>query len=183
MIVRTTVTSDDGWSVRRAGIGDTDAIAMIWRAGWIDGHAGRVPTELERARLDGSWQASARERIEGTWVACDRDGRVAGFVTVVGDELEQVYVAGNVRGTGVATMLLRHGERIVGSTGFDRAWLAVAAGNYRARRFYEREGWTDAGPLEYLAHTAAGAIPVSVRRYERALSSAQPAFKALGESA
>ena len=52
---------------------------------------------------------------------------------------------------------------------FDRAWLAVAAGNARARRFYERSGWRDAGAFDYAAEIAGGTIAVPCRRYERRL--------------
>ena len=48
-------------------------------------------------------------------------------------------------------------------------WLAVVAGNGRARRYYERQGWSDAGPLDYQAETATGPVPVPVRRYVKRL--------------
>jgi hypothetical protein len=47
------------------------------------------------------------------------------------------------------------------------AWLAVVAGNARARRFYAREGWHDAGPFEYVAQVDGGGIPLACHRYER----------------
>ena len=51
---------------------------------------------------------------------------------------------------------------------FDRAWLAVVAGNARARRFYERNGWSDVDPFDNPAWTTSGAtIPVPARRYEK----------------
>jgi GNAT superfamily N-acetyltransferase len=64
---------------------------------------------------------------------------------VVDDEIEQIYVASEHRGTGAATELLLHAERRVAANGFLAAWLAVVDGNVRARRFYERNGWTDGG--------------------------------------
>lgn len=169
MMIVTPVTLQPEHPVRRARLDDTESIASIWRAGWIDGHAGHVPAKLERARLGGSWAASTQRRIDATWVACDGSGRVVGFVTVVDDEVEQLYVAEHVRGSGVATALLRHGELVARSGGAAVAWLAVAHGNRRARRFYEREGWDDGGPMDYLADTPSGPIPVPVRRYERRL--------------
>lgn len=50
---------------------------------------------------------------------------------------------------------------------FDTAWLSVAVGNARARRFYERSGWTDAAPIDYRAEIAGGTLPVPCRRYEK----------------
>jgi len=74
------------------------------------------------------------------------------------------------RGTGVAAQLLRRGEDEVRGNGHSRAWLAVVAGNARARAFYERHGWRDAGPFTYQAETAAGTFPVPSHRYEIALN-------------
>jgi GNAT superfamily N-acetyltransferase len=80
-------------------------------------------------------------------------GAVAGFVVVVGDEVEQVYVAAEHRGTGVA------------ANGHDRAWLAVAVGNARARRFYEKRAWVDEGVFDYPAATDDGPLAVPCHRY------------------
>ena len=77
-------------------------------------------------------------------------GQVVGFVTVLEDEVEQVYVAAAARRTGVADVLMRHAEQVIARR-FDTAWLSVAVGNARARRFYERNGWRDAGALDYRA--------------------------------
>ena len=53
---------------------------------------------------------------------------------------------------------------------FDTAWLAVVAGNARARRFYEKSGWHDAGGFDYPAEIKGGTIPVPSRRYEKGLT-------------
>ena len=74
---------------------------------------------------------------------------------VAGAEVEQVYVAAGHRGSGVARLLLAEAERLVAAGGHPRAWLAVVAGNERARRFYAREGWTDEGPFSRAASRAA----------------------------
>ena len=37
-------------------------------------------------------------------------------------------------------------------------------------RFYERSGWSDAGPVDYESQTAAGIVIVPCRRYEKRLS-------------
>lgn len=68
---------------------------------------------------------------------------------VVGDEVEQVFVARAARGTGQASALLAEAERRVVGAGHSTAWLAVVVGNARARRFYEKHGWVDDGDLPY----------------------------------
>jgi len=123
---------------------DAPAIAEIWRLGWRDGHLGLVPKQLVEARTEESFLARASER-SGDMTVAVVDGAVAGFVLVVDDELEQVYVSAVHRGTGVARMLLADAERQVRANGHSTAWLAVVAGNARARAFYERAGWRDAG--------------------------------------
>jgi hypothetical protein len=55
------------------------------------------------------------------------------------------------------------------AAGHARAWLAVVAGNARARRFYERLGWTDVGPFEHDAPGPDGPIRVPARRYVKQL--------------
>jgi GNAT superfamily N-acetyltransferase len=147
---------------------DAAAIAEIWRLGWRDGHHGFVPRELAEARTEESFRARASKRIPDTTVATD-DGAVAGFVLVVADEVEQVYVAAAHRGTGVADVLIQEAERQVRANGHREAWLAVIAANARARAFYERSGWVDEGPFDYAARAEEGTIPVPCRRYAKLL--------------
>ena len=88
---------------------------------------------------------------------------------VAGDEVEQVYVAPAAFGTGVADLLLAEGERQVAAGGHDVAWLAVARGNARARRFYERQGWTDEGDLDYPVVALGESFISPCRRYTKAV--------------
>jgi GNAT superfamily N-acetyltransferase len=108
----------------------------------------------------------AAGRVADTVVA-EVGGLVAGFVMVVGDEVEQLYVGAAYRGTGVAGALLDDAERRVRERGHRRVWLAVASGNVRARRFYERQGWVDEGPFDYPAEGPDGPIPVPCHRYAK----------------
>jgi hypothetical protein len=99
-----------------------------------------------------SFRSRAAQRVGDTVVAVAGEGRqVAGFVMVVADEVEQVYVSTAHRGSGVAGLLLAEAERLVAVAGHRRAWLAVVAGNTRARRFYERCGWADDELFDYAA--------------------------------
>jgi ribosomal protein S18 acetylase RimI-like enzyme len=155
--------------IRPAEPGDAEAVAEIWAAGWRDGHLGHVPDELVRVRTDASFRTRAADRVADTTVATV-DGEVAGFVMVDGDEVEQVYVSSRHRGSGIADALLGEAERQVGERGHGEAWLAVVAGNERARRFYERLGWEDEGAFDYAASDEDGStVSVPCRRYVKRL--------------
>jgi predicted cupin superfamily sugar epimerase/GNAT superfamily N-acetyltransferase len=145
---------------------DEAAVARIWEAGWRDGHLGHTPDELLPSRTPESYRSRTADRVSDTTVMIV-DGEVAGFVMVVGDEVEQVYVDAGHRGTGLAGLLLAEAERLVAAGGHPRAWLAVASGNARARRFYEREGWTDEGEFAYDAPVEGGTFPVPCHRMVR----------------
>ena len=154
--------------LRPAQAEDADEIAEIWFLGWQDAHLGLVPQELVDVRTEESFGARAADRIPDTTVATV-DGAVAGFVMVVGDELEQVYVGRAARGTGVAQALIAEAERQVKANGHETAWLAVVAGNARARAFYEKVGWVDEGLFDYPAASEIGPVPVPCHRYTKAL--------------
>lgn len=151
-------------TLRPATPDDGPAVAEIWYRGWHDGHDGNVPDELAAIRTKESFWERAPKRVGDTTVAVV-DGAVAGFVMVVGDEVEQVYVSSAHRSTGVAAALLVEAERIVKASGHERAWLAVSPGNTRARRFYERCGWIDEGLFNYAAGGDAGPLSVPCHRY------------------
>jgi GNAT superfamily N-acetyltransferase len=157
--------------LRPARDSDAAAVGTIWLTGWRDGHLGHVPGELVAVRTAETFVARARQRVADTTVA-ELDGEVAGFVMVVADEVEQVYVSAAHRGRGVAGPLLAEAGRQVAANGYDRAWLAVVPGNARARRFYEREGWTDDGPFDYRAAVGGGTVVVPCRRYTKDVDAA-----------
>lgn len=164
---------DDAPNLRLRSATDEDAaaVATIWHQGWRDGHLGFVPEGVVSMRSAESFAARARDRVADTTVA-ELDGVVVGFVMVVGDEVEQVYLSADHRGAGIADVLLDEAERQVSAAGHDRAWLAVVAGNARARSFYRRRGWSDAGDLVYRAGTATPGETVEVpsRRYVKRVS-------------
>ncbi len=155
-------------SLRAATVEDADPIAELWHRGWRDGHVGHVPAALLPERGLESFRRRVPERLSQSTLALI-GSTVVGFVTVHDDELEQLYVAESARGRGVAVALIRHGEARIGER-FELAWLAVAVGNARARRFYSREGWSDAGAFDYAAPIEGGTLSVPCHRYEKRVS-------------
>ena len=124
--------------------------------------------ELIEARHEDSFRTRAAQRVNDTTVALVQ-GQIAGFVMVVDNEVEQLYVSALHRGEGVADMLMADAERRIKDAGYSSAWLAVVAGNARARRFYQRRGWSDGGLFEYAAAGDHGPIPVPSHRYVKDL--------------
>lgn len=158
-------------TLRPATAADAEQVATIWGEGWRDGHLGNVPDALVAVRTPESFRSRAGERVADTTVAVVEDTQeVAGFVMVVADEVEQVYVSAQHRGSGVAGTLLAEAERLVAAAGHSRAWLVVAPGNTRARRFYERCGWADEAGFTYTASVPGGSpVEVPCRRYVKPL--------------
>ena len=154
--------------LRPARPDDMATVADIWHRAWHVAHPGHVPEGLTHGRTRAAFRERTPRRVADTTVA-EVDGELVGFTMVAGDEVEQVFVDPNRHGTGVAGPLLAAAERRVADAGHDVAWLAVVVGNARARRFYEKHGWTDAGDLPYEV-SAGGTTYVSpCRRYEKRL--------------
>ena len=162
MIPRSEVT------LRAALPEDAPTIAEIWHLGWRDGHLGHVSQDLIEVRHEDSFRTRAAKRVNYTTVAVVQD-QIAGFVMVVDNEVEQLYVSALHRGKGVADMLMADAERRIKDGGYSSAWLAVVAGNASARRFYERRCWSDSGLFEYAAAGDYGPIPVPSQRYVKDL--------------
>lgn len=155
--------------LRPARPGDAEAVAGIWYQGWGDGHLGNVPDALVEARPRNSFDVRAAQRVMDTVVAVV-GGQVAGFIMVAGDEVEQVYVDAPHRGTAVASALLSAAEERVATAGYRQAWLAVVAGNSRARRFYARQGWRDEGLFDHHAPGRDEPVLVPAHRYVKDLT-------------
>lgn len=157
--------------LRLATAADSSRVAEIWHAGWHDAHDGNVPDALVAARPRESFDRRAAGRVDDTTVAV-ADGLVVGFVMVEGDEVDQMYVAADHRGSGTAAPLLTAAEQRIAAAGHSRAWLAVVPANTRARRFYERQGWRDAGWFEHAAPGPDGPISVPCHRYVKDVGTA-----------
>src|SRR5262245_36744249 len=85
-------------ALRPATRQDVEDVARVWHGGWADGHLGHVPEALIGYRTLDGFRASVPRRIARTTVAV-LDGRIVGFVMTREDEVEQVYVAREARGS------------------------------------------------------------------------------------
>jgi ribosomal protein S18 acetylase RimI-like enzyme len=153
--------------VRPAEAGEVDHLARVWYDGWQDAHARILPAELTLIRT----LESFRERLAGALPHVRVVGpfpRPVGFCILKGDELYQLYVSAEARGSGAARALMADAESRLGEAGVEVAWLACAVGNDRAARFYEKCGWRRAGTVSYQPDGSSGP-PLDVWRYEKRL--------------
>jgi GNAT superfamily N-acetyltransferase len=140
--------------IRKATGADADGIARVQERGWQIAYADIFPVpELARGGFiqPGRW----RERLDvpppgwSTFVAVE-DG-VVGFVSVGPSRDEQgtgelyaIYVHPEQWSTGAGRALMLRAEEQL-RTEYGEATLWVLEQNSRARRFYERAGWSPDG--------------------------------------
>jgi ribosomal protein S18 acetylase RimI-like enzyme len=154
--------------IRSAREADIGRLATIWHDGWRDGHLAIVPAALARVRTLDSFRERLAAAIDQVRVAC-RHGELVGFAMFKDDELYQLYVAAEVRGSDVAATLMVDAEAQLAAQGVKTAWLACAVGNDRAARFYEKRGWRRVETVTYQSETSVGPFPVETWRYEKDL--------------
>ncbi len=152
---------------------EIDRLAQLWYDGWQDAHANILPAELARHRTLESFRQRLREDLASVHAAGSPDWPT-GFCMIRQDELYQLYVSKEARGTGVAIALLADAERRLAAVGATRAWLACAIGNERAMRFYEKHGWCRVGSTINALETAKGIFELEVWRYEKTISPLSP---------
>ena len=133
--------------VRSAGEGDVDGLVRAHEAAWDAAIAPIVGATLAQlapldARIEQARSALADPlETAHAWVA-ERDGEIVGMATAGDAELRNLYVVPAAWGTGIARELMQTALDWIAARGADEAVLWVGEANARARRFYEREGWT-----------------------------------------
>jgi ribosomal protein S18 acetylase RimI-like enzyme len=160
--------------VRNAEETEVGRLARIWYDAWQDAHAAILPAELARLRTLRSFEDRLREALPHVRAAGPVDAPVA-FCIVKEDQLYQLYVTAEARGSGIAAALVADAEERLVRSGVDKAWLSCAIGNERAARFYEKCGWQRKGVVTDILETTAGTFPLDVWRYEKSLVAGQQA--------
>lgn len=115
---------------------DLDDVLEVWYAASLVGHPFLSDDFLvaERQRLATQWLPASETFV------LEEDGRVVGFISMVGHEVGGLFVAPDRQGQGVGRRLLDHvrSSRPV-------LELSVFEANTRARGFYETYGFVVVG--------------------------------------
>ena len=147
---------------------EISSLAKLWHDGWHEAHAQIMPAELTRLRTLENFRSRLRAILPSVRVI-GKLSAPAGLCIIKDDELYQLYVSGQSRGTGVAAALIADAEARLSEHGVKVAWLGCAIGNERAARFYEKSGWRRTGMAIYHMDTAIGSFPLKTWRYEKSL--------------
>jgi GNAT superfamily N-acetyltransferase len=154
--------------VRPVDPSEVGILSRLWYDGWQDAHAAIVPAELARRRTLPRFEERLRAALP-TVRTLGPVGAPLGFAMLKGDELYQLYVSAQSRGTGVAAALIAEAEARLRACGVETAWLGCAIGNERAARFYEKCGWHRARTVVEPLETPEGPFPLELWRYEKRL--------------
>jgi putative acetyltransferase len=132
--------SKPAFTLRPYAPADEDAAIELWRRTWQQAY----PQIDFTARLDW-WRQRWRDELvpTATITVAEADGKMLGFVTVDVStlDLDQIVVAPETWGMGIATALMAEAKRI-SPAGLD---LHVNKDNTRAISFYEKHGFVISG--------------------------------------
>ena len=154
--------------LRTATHDDIAALSRLWHAGWHEAHAAYTPEALTRLR---TVEDFAR-RLRATLPDIRMSGPMLhplGFCTIRDDELYQLFVAPQARGSGLAARLLADGEARLAARGVGMARLFVGIGNDRAAGFYARHGWEETGTVEAQVDSSTGPFRLRLRGFAKRL--------------
>ncbi|HBE83816.1 MAG TPA: GNAT family N-acetyltransferase [Pyrinomonadaceae bacterium] len=156
--------------VRPALRSEIDAIARLWHDSWQEAHSEILPEGHAQF-----WTLATFEKVLCSDITkvhvVGPIGKPLGLSIVKDDELNQIHVNKESRGTGVAKALIDDAERRISRAGNRIAWLACGIGNSRAARFYEKCGWHLASVFTHELKTPAGSFQLDVWRFEKQLLS------------
>jgi GNAT superfamily N-acetyltransferase len=170
------------WSLRPATPSDAEQVIALLVEGF-EGYRPIAPPGWEppdaNAELEGLRDFLANDEV---WcLVAEEDGAPAGHVAIMPARLHplgsddaglaqfwQLFVRPRWWGTGLATELHSEAVREARARGFTSMRLFTPAAQARARRFYEREGWTAAGEP-----TEGPDVGMPVVEYRRPISSSE----------
>ena len=152
--------------IRRAGVGDAQALAAIGRTTFAEtfGHL-YPPADLAAFLAESHSVEVARADLanpeKAVWLAQD-NGEVVGYalagpcklphpeVTPRCGELQRIYLAAGRQGGGAGSRLLRQALAWLEKDGPRRLWIGVWSENHGAQRLYARHGFEVVGAYQFV---------------------------------
>jgi ribosomal protein S18 acetylase RimI-like enzyme len=128
-----------GVTIREYRSSDFDALSSLWLASW---RSAGVRTPVVHT-LTSVRRRLPKDLVEWSIHLAVRRQRILGFVALKGSELDQLFVHPAVQSRGIGKGLLD----FVKHRRPDGFWLSALVQNYRARRFYKREGLIPGKPI------------------------------------
>ncbi|WP_174298668.1 GNAT family N-acetyltransferase [Sphingomonas bacterium] len=164
------------WRLRAAGAGDADALSLVATATFLETYAGILDGADIVAHCRDRLTAAAFTALIAdpmtrvTLAGHDIGGAPVGYMVVTpsrlpiardGDtELRRLYALASFHGGGLGPALMARAVAEARADGGARLLLGVYHGNARARRFYERSGFTIVGERPFRVGAAVYRDPV-----------------------
>ena len=178
-------SSASSYTIREVRADEVPVAAALWHRNYFDQQGSEhIPTALadERRTLDKcvlSFQKKLSSANYCALFAVASDGQPRGLAVLksAGDdaEVEQFFLDRSARGTGLAKELMAAAEsklRDMVPVSCERYFLYVLVDNKRARRFYERYGFSNMGDDVEDVHLSGGrTVHLELLRYEKVLPS------------
>ncbi len=152
------------WTIRTATAADTDRLALIGAATFLDGFAGILPGEAIVAHIPRHHSSQSYARCLADAAVCwlveaTAGGAPLGYAMVTrpdlpdtrpGDlELKRIYLLSRMHGSGAGTALMIRAIDHARAQGAARLLLGVYARNDRAISFYRRHGFAAIGTRRF----------------------------------
>lgn len=147
--------------IRKAAPDDGAAMGVVhveaWRAAYEHIMSAKFLAGLDSEQRGRNWEEAIQPQPnpeDGRRMVAVVDDEIVAIAFVAADETDStgsrgqlvlINVLPKVWGTGIGTDLLHSCLDALSDLGFSEGFLWVATGNDRARRFYEREGWSADG--------------------------------------
>jgi ribosomal protein S18 acetylase RimI-like enzyme len=145
-------------TVRPATRGDAAAVAVVHVRAWKVGYRGLLPDgyldELRPEDRIVGYSLGSTDPDQPATLVAEAGGVILGFVTTgscpgptgsVSGEVLALHVDPGRWGLGIGRRLISDARAALSDRGFAQAVLWVLAGNARAGRFYEADGWRPDG--------------------------------------
>lgn len=134
-------------------------VAELWHDAWHETQAPFVPDALIKLRTRPDFLRRLKE-MDDRARTIGPVGAPVGLCAIKDDELDQLFVHPDARGTGIAAALITDAETRLRDAGITKAVLDCLQENTPALRFYTKMGWSSEGVQTVELDTSAGPFQI-----------------------